>query len=193
LRAGEWVGIGGASGAGKTTLLDLVAGLLEPQHGAIRVDGAELGGRTLERWRDQLAYLGQGDLLFDDSVRGNLIADGVSAPDGDLWAALETVGLGQRISALPAGLDQRVGDRGSSLSGGERQRLALARALLRKPQLLILDEATSALDGPSEAQLIAALRALQPRPAALLVAHRDATLAACDRQVNIVDRVLRRS
>jgi ATP-binding cassette subfamily C protein len=192
LRAGEWVGIGGASGAGKTTLLDLVAGLLEPQHGVIRVDGAELGGRTLERWRDQLAYLGQGDLLFDDSVRGNLIADGVSAPDEDLWAALETVGLGRRIAALPAGLDQRVGDRGSSLSGGERQRLALARALLRKPRLLILDEATSALDGPSEAQLIAALRALQPRPAALLVAHRDATLAACDRQVSIVDRVLRR-
>jgi ATP-binding cassette subfamily C protein len=191
LAAGEWVGIGGASGAGKTTLLDLVAGLLEPQQGVVRVDGAELSGPTLERWRDQLAYLGQGDLLFDDSVRGNLVADGVAAPDADLWAALGTVGLAQRIAALPAGLDQQVGDRGSSLSGGERQRLALARALLRKPRLLILDEATSALDGPSEAQLIAALRALQPRPAAILVAHRDATLATCDRQVSIVDRVLR--
>jgi ATP-binding cassette subfamily C protein len=191
LSAGEWIGVGGVSGAGKTTLLDLVAGLLEPQHGAIQVDGAKLTDRTLERWRDQLAYLGQGDSLFDDSVRGNLTADGVSATDDELWAVLTRVGLEQRIAALPAGLEQRVGDRGSSLSGGERQRLALARALLRRPSLLLLDEATSALDAASEASLIQALRTLQPRPAALLVAHRETALAACDRQVTIVNRVLR--
>jgi ATP-binding cassette subfamily C protein len=152
-----------------------------------------LRGQTLERWRDQLAYLGQGDSLFDDSVRGNLVADGIAAAEADLWDVLDTVGLRQRVAALPAGLDQRVGDRGSSLSGGERQRLALARALLRKPRLLILDEATSALDAESEADIIEALRSLQPRPAALLVAHRDATLAACDRQARVVDRELRDS
>jgi ATP-binding cassette subfamily C protein len=193
VRAGEWIGIGGASGAGKTTLLDVVAGLLEPSRGVMRVDGADLRGQTLERWRDQLAYLGQGDSLFDDSVRGNLVADGIAAAEADLWDVLDTVGLRQRVAALPAGLDQRVGDRGSSLSGGERQRLALARALLRKPRLLILDEATSALDAESEADIIEALRSLQPRPAALLVAHRDATLAACDRQARVVDRELRDS
>jgi ATP-binding cassette subfamily C protein len=191
LRAGEWIGIGGPSGAGKTTLLDLVAGLLAPSHGDVRVDGAELREHRLERWRDQLAYLGQGDSLFDDSVRGNLLADGIAAADQELWDVLGTVGLRRRIAALPAGLDQSVGDRGSSLSGGERQRLAFARALLRKPRLLILDEATSALDANSEAALIEALRSLQPRPAALLVAHRDATLARCDRHLQLADRKLR--
>jgi ATP-binding cassette subfamily C protein len=184
---GEWVGIGGGSGAGKTTLLDLVAGLIVPQTGHIRVDRQPLEGEMLERWRDQLAYVGQGDMVFDDSVRDNLLADGVAADDAQLWAALETVGLARRIRALAEGLDQRVGDRGSSLSGGERQRLTLARALLRRPALLILDEATSALDPDSEADILDRIRAIDPRPAALVVAHRRRTLACCDRQIKIVD------
>jgi ATP-binding cassette subfamily C protein len=98
---------------------------------------------------------------------------------------LTTVGLADRIRAFPAGLDQRLGDRGSRLSGGERQRLAIARGLLRKPFLLILDEATAALDPDSEAALLGRLRAIQPRPAALVVAHRDSTLAHCDSVLSI--------
>jgi ATP-binding cassette subfamily C protein len=90
------------------------------------------------------------------------------------------VGLVTRVRAFPGGLDQSVGDRGSQLSGGERQRLVLARALLRKPSLLILDEATAALDSDSEALLLERLRALDPRPAALVVAHRQSSLAYCD-------------
>ena len=102
-----------------------------------------------------------------------------------MWSALELAGLAERVRAFPRGLDERVGDRGSQLSGGERQRLAIARALLRSPRLLILDEATAALDAKSEAELIDRLRALEPRPAALIVAHRPTTLAHCDRVVAI--------
>jgi ATP-binding cassette subfamily C protein len=184
-RAGEWIGIGGDSGAGKTTLLDVIAGLLPLQAGTMTVDGQPLEGILLTRWRDSLAYVAQGEMVFDDSVRGNLLADGLAASDGELWAALQAVGLKERVGALPLGLDQHVGDRGSSLSGGERQRLALARAILRKPTLLILDEATAALDANTEAQVMRALRSLQPPPAALVVAHRDRTLAACDRRIVI--------
>ena len=125
--------------------------------------------------------------MFDDSIRGNLLAESASADEPALWAALELAGLAKRVRAFPGGLDERVGDRGSQLSGGERQRLAIARAMLRSPSLLILDEATAALDATSEAELIDRLRALDPRPAALVVAHRATTLAHCDRIVAIRD------
>lgn len=184
---GEWVGIGGASGAGKTTVIDLIAGLLTPQEGAARIDGQALAGKTLDRWRSALAYVGQDGAVFDDSVRGNLLAEGAKADEPALWLALKLAGLATRVRAFPGGLDERVGDRGSQLSGGERQRLAIARAMLRLPSLIILDEATAALDATSEAELIDRLRALEPRPAALVVAHRATTLAHCDRVVAIRD------
>ena len=185
LSRGEWLGIAGASGAGKTTLVDLVAGLLPPQEGIISVDGQGLEGETLHRWREGLAYVGQDGSVFDDSVRGNLLAEGAVADDEKLWSVLETVGLEPRVRALPNGLDERVGDRGSALSGGERQRLTIARALLRRPSLLILDEATAALDSDGEATLLKALQGLEPQPAALVVAHRPSTLSHCDSVVTI--------
>ena len=185
LRRGEWLGVSGASGAGKTTLIDLIAGLLEPTSGQVLVDGRPLHGIALDRWRAGLAYVGQEGSVFDDSVRGNLLADGARADDNALWDALTAAGLTERIRALADGLDARVGDRGSQLSGGERQRLAIARALLRKPSLLILDEATAALDADGEKDLLKRLRALEPRPAAILIAHRPSTLSHCDSTVSI--------
>jgi ABC-type multidrug transport system fused ATPase/permease subunit len=102
-----------------------------------------------------------------------------------LWQVVDAVGLGERVRAFPKGIDESVGDRGSILSGGERQRLVIARALLRGPSLLILDEATAALDPESEAALVEQLKGLEPRPAALVVAHRPSTLAHCDSVVSI--------
>jgi ATP-binding cassette subfamily C protein len=185
LRPGEWIGVAGPSGAGKTTLVDLVAGLIAPQRGSIAVDRRPLAGDRLEQWRAGIAYVGQDGTVFNDSVRRNLTADGVRATEKELWDALETVGLAPRVRAFAAGIEQSVGDRGSQLSGGERQRLVLARALLRQPSLLILDEATSALDPNAEAELLGRLKDLRPRPAALIVAHRDSTLRHCDLVVAI--------
>ena len=185
LGRGEWIGIAGASGAGKTTLIDLIAGLIAPQCGSIRVDGQALHPAILERWRAGIAYVGQDGAVFNDSVRGNLHAEGARSADEQLWNALETVGLAAHVRAFAGGLDEPVGDRGSRLSGGERQRLVLARALLRRPSLLILDEATSALDPEAEGLLLARLEQLSPRPAALIVAHRQSTLSHCDSVVAI--------
>ena len=185
LKRGAWLGLSGPSGGGKTTLADLASGLFPPQSGTILVDGRPLAGDLLDGWRAALAYVGQEGSIFDDSVRGNLTSDSVPAVDSILWEALEVVGLAHRVRGFAAGLDERVGDRGSALSGGERQRLAIARALLRSPSLLILDEATSALDAESESALLERLRKLEPRPAALIVAHRPATLAHCDSTITI--------
>ena len=193
VRRGEWIGISGASGAGKTTLVDLVAGLLAPTSGRVLVDGRELEPTALEGWRAGLAYVGQEGSVFDDSIRGNLLADGVEADEPVLWQALAAVGLADRIRALDAGLDELVGDRGSRLSGGERQRLAIARGLLRSPSLLILDEATAALDGASESALLGRLRAIEPRPAAIIVAHRESTHAYCDSVLEIRQGIAEKS
>lgn len=193
LRRGEWIGVSGASGGGKTTLVDLVAGLLAPDRGRGLVDGKLLEGETLERWRAGLAYVGQEGSVFNDSVRGNLLAEGAAADHVAQWEALDLVGLADRIRAFPEGLGESVGDRGSALSGGERQRLVLARALLRRPSLLILDEATSALDAESEAALLARLRGTDPRPAALVVAHRASTLGHCDSVVSIQHGMVEKS
>jgi len=171
--------------------VDLAAGLLKPDSGVVEIDGRALEGDTLERWRGALAYVGQEGSVFNDSVRGNLLAEGAKADDAELWKALESVGLAGRVPAFPAGLDESVGDRGSHLSGGERQRLVLARALLRRPSLLILDEATAALDPESEGKLLERLKAIEPRPAALVIAHRNSTLAHCDSVAEIQHGVVR--
>jgi ATP-binding cassette subfamily C protein len=191
IERGRWIGIRGASGAGKTTLLDLVASLLAPEKGMVKIDGKLLVGAVREQWRSAIAYVGQEGNVFSDSVRGNLLAEGARADDVDLWHALETVGLGQRVRAFPGGLNESVGDRGSQLSGGERQRLAIARALLRRPSLLILDEATAALDSNGEAELVERLKAIKPRPAALVVAHRESTLSHCDSLIAIQHGVMK--
>ncbi|MDQ3247531.1 MAG: ABC transporter ATP-binding protein/permease, partial [Pseudomonadota bacterium] len=190
LQAGEWLAISGQSGAGKTTLVDLIVGLIKPRSGEITVDGLELTGDRLGRWRESIAYVGQGELIFEDSIRGNLVMDGGGVDDKDLWDALVSVELAERVQSLPARLDQKVGDRGSSLSGGERQRLALARALLRRPRLLVLDEATSALDVAMEERVLHNIRSAPGRPAALLVAHRAITLDQCDRRVMVRESAL---
>lgn len=174
----------GASGAGKSTLADLAGGLLSPDEGAVTVDGLPLEGAQRQAWRHRVAYVQQDPVLFAGTVRDNLLW---ATPDADQAALSEALVAASAafVHDLPQGLDTRVGDGGRVLSGGERQRLMLARALLRKPALLILDEATSTLDPVNEAAIVAAIDRLKARMAVLVIAHRGALTALADQVVTL--------
>lgn len=182
---GEFLGVGGPSGAGKTTFVDLLVGLLSPQQGEIKIGGAALAGPVLGAWRDAIAYVSQDPFLFHDSVRRNLLWANPNASEAEIWSMLALVNADAFVRGLDRGLDTIAGERGTLMSGGERQRIALARALLRKPKLLVLDEATNAIDIPSERQILERLSRLSPRPTIVMVAHRQESLALCDRFVTI--------
>jgi ATP-binding cassette, subfamily C, bacterial len=162
----------GPSGAGKTTLADLVMGLVQPRSGRIVVDGRVLDESWLRAWRAGIGYVAQDTLLFNDTVLANLLWARPEASLEEVWEALRLAAAETFVSAMPEGLETRIGDRGVRLSGGERQRLALARALLRRPALLILDEATSALDAENERRIRDAIRGLHGRMTILMITHR---------------------
>jgi ATP-binding cassette subfamily C protein len=165
-------------------LADLIAGLLVPDKGAIVCDDTVLEGEQRLAWRERVAYVTQEVYLFHDSVRANLAwVSPKEVSDADLWKILKLAAADDFVAALPHGLDTIIGDRGIRLSGGERQRLALARALLAEPQLLILDEATSALDHDNEQKIQQALKQLQGRLTILIIAHRETAIAHADRRI----------
>lgn len=170
----------GPSGGGKTTLADIAVGLLAPTEGHVLVDGRPLGADDVRAWRAAVALVPQDPFLFHDSVRANLAWAAPEAGDDELWDALATAAAADFVAALPDGIDTVVGDRGVRLSGGERQRIALARALLRRPDLLILDEATSSLDTENERAIRGALGALHGQVAMLVIAHRLSTVSTAD-------------
>ena len=169
----------GASGAGKSTFADLLMGLLEPAEGAISVDGIPLTGEQRIRWRRSVAYVPQDVFLFHESIRDNLLWAKPDATEAELQQALECAAA-DFVATLPQRLDTQVGDGGIRLSGGERQRLALARALLQQPSLLILDEATSALDRDNEQRIRQSLERLHGDLTVVVIGHRLPTLEHAD-------------
>ncbi len=180
IRARETVAVVGPSGAGKTTLADLLAGLVMPERGRVVIDGVVLDEALMRAWRGRTAYVPQDVFLFHDTIRANLAWVAEDADEAAMREALE-LAAADFVGRLPAGLDTVVGDRGHFLSGGERQRLALARALLRRPALLILDEATSALDGDNERRILDAIARLRGRTTLVVIAHRLSTVRGADR------------
>lgn len=179
--------ISGPSGSGKSTLLDVISGLLPPAAGAILIDGRTLDEAAMRQWQHHVALVPQDTFLFNDTIAANLRLANEAAEEDEMWRALALADAEQLVRAKPAGLETIVGDRGQALSGGERQRISIARALLRRPQLLILDEATSALDAESEARIVEAIRALRENMTIVVVAHRPAMLAAADHLISIAD------
>jgi ATP-binding cassette, subfamily C, bacterial len=175
--AGRTVAIAGPSGAGKSTVADLVMGLIQPENGRILVDGLPVVPGS---WRGQVGYVAQETFLFNETVRYNLLLARPDVEEKDLLDALELAAAQGFVEKLPDGLDTVIGDRGVRLSGGERQRLALARALLRKPALLILDEATSNLDSENEKRILDSVESLHGDMTILVIAHRLSTISSAD-------------
>jgi ATP-binding cassette subfamily B protein len=185
IKRGEFVVIVGASGSGKSTLLQLILRLYDPTQGAILFDGVDLRDTTVASLRCQIGFVGQDVLLFDSTVRDNVRMGKLDATDREILDAMQAAECAHLVKKLPNGLNTLVGEKGAQLSGGERQRIALARALVRKPQILILDEGTSALDSRTETALLATLRALagQRNITVIAVTHRLGMAPIADKVV----------
>jgi ABC-type multidrug transport system fused ATPase/permease subunit len=179
LAPGEVVALVGSTGSGKTTLCNLLTALSLPDAGEILLGGVSLAAADPHELSRTTALVFQEPFLFADSIRENL-ALGSPVPDDDLWAALETARAAGFVRRLQRGLDEVIGERGVTLSGGQRQRLALARALVRRPRLLLLDDATSAVDARVEQAILARLRGAT-EATTVVVAHRVSTIALADR------------
>lgn len=185
--AGSTTAIVGVSGAGKSTLADLIIGLILPEQGEILVDDIRLDSSNMSSWRQSIGYVPQDAFLFNSSIRDNLTWACPNANEKEMWEVLKLAAIDDFVKALPEKLDTVVGDRGIRLSGGERQRIVLARALLRKPELLILDEATSALDSENEKRIQNAIEGLQGKLTILIIAHRMSTIKNAD-QIIVMDQ-----
>jgi ATP-binding cassette subfamily C protein len=181
VRKGETIAIVGPSGSGKTTMIDLIMGFIRPTQGDVLVDGVPLHRLNVNDWHWQCGYVPQEVSLFNETIRANLLWGKPTATVEEVETAVRLSHADEFIRRLPQGYETVVGSRGVLLSGGQRQRLALARALIRKPELLILDEATSALDTESEFLIQQTLETLSRSMSIVIVAHRLATIQRADR------------
>lgn len=184
--ANQMTAVVGPSGAGKSTLIDLLMGLNQPESGEVLIDGVPLTKDNLVSLRRAISYVPQDPFLFNDTVRENLQLVAPDASEEEMWEALEFSSAAEFVRKLPEGLDTLIGDRGIRLSGGERQRLVLARAILRKPSILVLDEATSALDTQNESKIQEALERIKGTMTIIVIAHRLSTIRNAD-QVIVLD------
>ena len=181
IKAGEVIAVVGPSGVGKTTLVDLIPRFYDPVGGSIKIDGIDIKGIELKSLRNLVAIVSQDVILFNDTVKENIAFGNYEAGFNDIKKAAEMAYAGEFIEKLPEGYDTIIGERGLTLSGGQRQRLAIARAILKNPPILILDEATSSLDTVSESLVQKALDTLMKGRTTIVIAHRLSTIKNADR------------
>lgn len=181
------IAIVGRSGAGKSTLIDILMGLLSPEQGDVCIDGIPITSENVFYFRKLISYVPQDPFLFNGSIRDNLTLVQPHASEDEIWEALTFAAADEFTERLPNGIDTIIGDRGIRLSGGERQRLVLARAILRKPSILVLDEATSALDTENEGKIQDALERLKGKMTIIIIAHRLSTIRNAD-QVIVLEK-----
>ena len=186
IAANQLLVLTGPSGSGKSTLADIAAGLIAPDHGMLAIDGTQLDDGQRRAWRQRVAYVQQEPVLFTGSVRDNLLWAAPGADEDRMLRALQEAAA-EFVLNLPEGLDCDLGEGGRALSGGERQRIALARALMRDPDLVVLDEATSALDAASEQAIAAALHDMTAHRTVVAIAHRGLLPEIADRIVRLDD------
>ena len=187
--SGEFLGVMGHTGAGKSTILKLVERFYEPQHGTVKINGIDINDYAIASVRDRIGFVSQDPFMFFGDVKSN-VSYAREASDDEIRKALETAGAWEFVSELPDGIDTMVGDRGVMLSGGQRARVALARALLKDPDLLILDEATAALDAEPEKRIQMSLFGGSngdSQRITIAVAHRLATIRNADEIIAMVD------
>lgn len=177
---GKFAAVVGPSGGGKSTLADLIIGLHQPSAGIVLIDNVPLSELDMRSWRGLIGYVPQEHFLFNETLRTNLTLGDESISDADVIDALRDAEILDFVESNPEGLDLNVGEKGMRLSGGQRQRIALARALVRRPRLLILDEATTGLDPQTEAEVLATLGGLAGKVTVLAISHQPALVDAAD-------------
>ncbi|HEY9708750.1 MAG TPA: ATP-binding cassette domain-containing protein, partial [Oculatellaceae cyanobacterium] len=183
IERGQTTALVGASGAGKTTLADLIPRFYDPTQGQVLIDGVDLQKFEINSLRRKMAVVSQDTFIFNTSVRNNIAYGTQGASEEAILEAARLANALEFIQEMPEGFETQLGDRGVRLSGGQRQRIAIARALLRSPEILILDEATSALDSVSERLIQESLEKLAVGRTVIAIAHRLSTIAQADKVV----------
>jgi ATP-binding cassette, subfamily C, bacterial len=178
--AGSFIALTGPSGAGKTTIADLIIGLFRPQSGRVCIDDVPVADLSLKIWRSMISYAPQETIMFHDSIFTNVTLGDPALSRADAEEALRAAGGWDFVTSLKEGLDWIVGEKGARLSGGQRQRIAIARALVRRPKLLILDEASTALDPKTEAVVCETLQQLRGKVTIIAISHQPAVVNAAD-------------
>ena len=191
VKAGDCIALVGLSGSGKSTLVHMIQRFWNPTKGRILLDGIDIRDLRLESLRRHIAIVSQDVMLFDDTIRNNVLYGSPDATEAEVWKALEDASLADFVRTLPEGLDTVVGEGGSRLSGGQKQRLSIARAFLRNAPILILDEATSALDSENEMKIKGALVSLMKGRTTFMVAHRFSTIEHATKIVAMADGVVK--
>jgi ATP-binding cassette subfamily C protein len=188
--AGGFIALTGPSGAGKTTIADLIIGLFRPESGQVSIDDIPVTDLSLKAWRSMISYAPQETIMFHDTILTNVTLGDPALSRADAEKALRAAGSWDFVTSLTEGMDWIVGEKGARLSGGQRQRIAIARALVRRPKLLILDEATTALDPKTEAVVCETLEQLRGKVTIIAISHQPALVNAADEVYRVEHQTL---